>query len=157
MARLYDIVREIEDFEYEIDEDTGEILNLDDLDQLVMDRDVKIENLCLWVKNLESDAEAYKKEASNFQQKARSATNKAQSLRKYIQYILNGSKFKSDKVSVSYRKSEAVHCVDVTLVDDDYLNYKEPELNKSKVKSALKQGIEVRGCSLIERQNMQLK
>ena len=62
MAKLYEIMNEIENFDFEIDEETGEILNFDALDRLQVARDVKIENLCLWVKNLKSDAEAYKAE-----------------------------------------------------------------------------------------------
>lgn len=47
MGRLYDLVREIEDFEFEIDEETGEILNAEDLDKLELEKNEKIEQLCL--------------------------------------------------------------------------------------------------------------
>ena len=66
MGRLYDLVREIEDFEFEIDEETGEILNANDLDNLELEKNEKIEQLCLWIKNLKSDAAAYKAEKDSF-------------------------------------------------------------------------------------------
>ena len=45
----------------------------------------------------------------------------------------------------------------MSLVDDDYLRFKEPELDKTKIKKALKDGVKVGGCMLVERQNMNIK
>lgn len=157
MAKLYDLVREIEDFEFEVDEETGEILNAEDLDNLELEKNEKIEQLCLWIKNLKSDAAAYKAEKDSFAKKQKAAENEAESIKNYIAYILAGEKFKTDRVTVSYRKSEQVECLDMSLVDDDYLRFKEPELDKTKIKKALKDGIKVGGCMLVERQNMNIK
>ena len=157
MAKLYDLVREIEDFEFEVDEETGEILNAEDLDNLELEKNEKIEQLCLWIKNLKSDAAAYKAEKDSFAKKQKAAENKAESIKNYIAYILAGEKFKTDRVTVSYRKSAQVECLDMSLVDDDYLRFKEPELDKTKIKKALKDGVKVGGCMLVERQNMQIK
>ena len=157
MGRLYDLVREIEDFEFEIDEETGEILNANDLDNLELEKNEKIEQLCLYIKNLKSDAAAYKAEKDSFAKKQKAAENKAESIKNYIAYILAGENFKTDRVTVSYRRSEQVECPDMSLVDDDYLRFKEPELDKTKIKKALKDGIKVGGCMLVERQNMNIK
>lgn len=157
MAKLYDLVREIEDFEFEVDEETGEILNAEDLDNLELEKNEKIEQLCLWIKNLKSDAAAYKAEKDSFAKKQKAAENEAESIKNYIAYILAGEKFKTDRVTVSYRRSEQVECLDMSLVDDDYLRFKEPELDKTKIKKALKDGVKVGGCMLVERQNMQIK
>lgn len=157
MAKLYDLVREIEDFEFEVDEETGEILNAEDLDNLELEKNEKIEQLCLWIKNLKSDAAAYKAEKDSFAKKQKAAENEAESIKNYIAYILAGEKFKTDRVTVSYRRSEQVECLDMSLVDDDYLRFKEPELDKTKIKKALKEGVKVGGCMLVEKQNMQIK
>lgn len=157
MGKLYDLVREIEDFEFEVDEETGEILNAEDLDNLELEKNEKIEQLCLWIKNLKSDASAYKAEKDSFAKKQKAAENKAESIKNYIASILAGDKFKTDRVTVSYRKSEQVECLDMSLVDDDYLRFKEPELDKTKIKKALKDGVKVGGCMLVEKQNMQIK
>ena len=157
MATLYGIVKEIENFEFQIDEETGEILNFDELDKLELAKEVKIENICLFIKNLQADAVAYKTEKDSFEKKRKEAENKAERLKKYIEYILAGEKFKTNRISVSYRKSEQVECPDLLEVDVDYLRYKEPELDKTKVKEAIKNGIEVKGCQLVERQNIQVR
>lgn len=157
MANLYELSNEIANFEFEIDEETGEILNADMLDEIQLERDTKIEQLCLWIKNLKADAAAYKAEKDSFARKQKAAENKAESIKNYIQSALAGEKFKTNRVTISYRKSEQVECQDITLVDKDYLRFKDPELDKAKVKAALKNGTEVAGCQLIEKQNMQIR
>ena len=140
-----------------IDMETGEIIDSEALDRLTLEREAKIENVALWYKNLLADAEAYKAEKNSFKAKEDAAKKKAESLMNYLAYALNGEKFKTTRVDIGYRKSTVVECQDVTQVDDDYLRYKEPELDKSKVKKAIKEGIEVKGCALVENQNMQIK
>ena len=54
MATLYEINEKLLNFEFEIDEETGEILNAGELDNLELARDEKIENLCLYIKKSES-------------------------------------------------------------------------------------------------------
>lgn len=157
MATLYELSSELANFELEIDEETGEVLNADKLEGIEMERNAKIENICLWIKNLKSDAAAYKAEKDSFEKKRKAAENKAEALKKYVQFVLAGEKFKTGKVSVSYRKSEQVECADVFKVPDDYLRYKDPELDKTKAKEALKAGIEIEGCKLVEKQNMQIR
>lgn len=157
MAKLYEIINEIENFDFEIDEETGEILNFDALDQLQVARDVKIENLCLWVKNLKSDAEAYKAEKESFAKKQKLAENRATSLHNFIQTVLNGEKFKTDRVTVSYRKSEAIELEDKICVPDKYFVPQEPKLDKTGLKKAIKAGEEFGGVHLVERQNMSIK
>ena len=71
MANLYELERALQEFELEIDEETGEILNMEDMDALQMERDIKVENIALWIKNLLSDAEAYKREKESFYAKER--------------------------------------------------------------------------------------
>lgn len=157
MATLYELVKEIENFELQIDEETGELLNIDELDALELEKDTKVENICLLIKNLRSDAEAYKNEKEIFEQKRKQAENKADRLTAYVQYILAGDKFKSSKVSVFYRKSKQVECADMLMVDPDYLRYAEPELDKKKITDAIKAGVEVKGCQLVEKQNIQIR
>lgn len=157
MATLYELTAELANFELEVDEETGEVLNADELDNLQMARDEKIEGICLWIKNLKADAAAYKAEKDSFAKKQKTAENKIKSLSDYVQGALAGEKFKTTRVSVSYRSSTQVECTDFSLVEKDYLRFKDPELDKTKIKDDLKNGIEVKGCTLVERQNMQIR
>ena len=158
MAKLYELIREIEDFEFQIDEETGEILNFEELEALELEKDTKVENICLWIKNLQSDAEAYKKEEEVFRNKRQVAEKKADKLKGYIEYILAGNKFKTSKVTVSYRSSKQVRIESVDHVPAEYLRIKQTvEPNKTAIKKAIESGTEVKGCSLVERQNMSIK
>lgn len=140
-----------------VDPETGEILDLEWLNQLQMDRNRKIENILLWIKNLESDAEQIKAEEKALADRRKAAEKKAESLRGYISDVLQGETFSSPKVAVTWRKSEAVIVDDVEMMEelsDDYLIYDDPKPNKSKIKAALKDGVLIPGCHLEKRNNM---
>lgn len=152
------------DIEYEImncvDPETGEIIDEKRLDALQMEREKKIENILLWIKNLKSEAEAIKAEEKALADRRKVDERKAESLTEYVKNVLDGRKFQTARVAVSYRKSEAVVVDDMELmleVCDDYLKYKDPEPDKVKIKAALKDGLVVPGCHLEERQNMTIK
>ena len=157
---LYELSQAMENFDLEIDEETGEILNADDLDQLVIEHDVKLINCVYYYKNMMAEAEALKAEKQKLANRQRTAEKKAEWIKWYIARDLDGQKFepKSDvSVRVGWRKSESVECADVYRVPDEYLRYKEPELDKAKVKKALKAGETVDGCELVSKMNIQIK
>lgn len=156
MAKLYEIINEIENFDFDIDEETGEILNAADLEGLELERDVKIENICLWIKNLKADAEAYKNEKLSFADKQRRAEAKAESLKKYMAYVLDGQKFKTDRVQVSWRKSEAVEVDDVLKLPAE-LKRISVEADKKALKDRLKAGEDFEGVRLVEKNNITIK
>lgn len=156
---LYEIEQEIMSC---VDMESGEVIDFEKLDALTMERDQKIENIALWVKNLEADAKAYKEEKDNFAQKQKSAENKAKSLKEYLSRFLDGTAYKSTKVNVSFRTSKAVDVFDIsalmTMDDcDNYLKYKEPEPDKTAIKNAIASGVNVPGCQIVENQNIQIK
>ena len=154
---LYEINEKLRDFEFEIDEETGEIMNEDELDALEMSRTEKMRNICMLIKNYRAEAAVLKAEADAFTRRYKHAKNEAESLANYLQRELRGESFKCTEAVVSYRKSEAVECDDVSLVPADFLKYKEPEIDKAGIKAAIKNGVEIRGCRLVERQNIQIK
>ena len=139
------------------DSETGEILDEQRLDKLMMDRNDKIEGIALYIKNLKSDAAAIKTEKDALAQRQKAAENKAESLSKYLESALSGETFKTARVAVTYRKSEQVVIADGTQLDDQYLRYKAPEPDKTAIKEAIKSGIEIDGVSLETRMNMQIK
>ena len=156
---LYEIENEIMSC---VDMESGEIIDCEKLDELVMDRDQKIENIALWVKNLEADAKAYKEEKDSFAQKQKVAENKAKSLKDYLSRFLDGAAYKSTKVNVGFRRSESVDVFSIdTLMKydncDSYLKYKEPEPDKTAIKNAIKEGKNIPGCILVEKLNIQIK
>lgn len=157
---LYELSEAMRNFDLIIDEDTGEILNADELDLLQMEHDEKLKN-CVWFyKNIKAEADALKAEKQKLADRQKTAERKAEWMKRYIANDLGGKDFKPEDdvtVRVSWRKSKQVDCEDVYKVPDDYLRYKEPELDKKKVTDALKSGEVVPGCTLVEKQNIQIK
>lgn len=154
MANLYEINNSILEC---VDTETGEIIDEERLTNLMMAFDEKVENIGCWIKNLLSDAKAIKEEIDNLTARKRAYENKAESLKQYLFNALVGEKFKTSKLSISYRKSESVEVRDISAVSEEFLKYAEPAVDKAAVKAAIKAGREIDGCVLVEKQNLQIK
>ena len=155
MANLYEINQEILSC---IDLETGEIIDTEKFDSLQIERNEKLENIALWYKNLLSDAHAFKAEKDAFAMKQKAAESKAESLKKYLDTSLNGIKFKTLKVDVSYRKSTSVEVVDETKIPDEYLRTVTTITpDKTELAKLLKAGESVEGVQLKETNNIQIK
>lgn len=142
-----------------VDTESGEIIDLEAIAALEMERDKKIENLGCWYKNLLADAEALKAQKNAFAEREKAAKAKAESLKGFLGRYLNGKKFETAKVAMSFRKSEAVEFDAKCICDvpEEFLKFKDPELDKVAVKKAIKAGESVPGCELVARQNLQIK
>ncbi len=140
-----------------VDVETGEIFDIDKFEELSLTREAKIENICLWIKNLKAEADALKAEKDSFAKRQKAAENKMESLKKYISDYLEGTAFESTKVKVSFRKSESLEVTDISKIPDEYLKYKEPDVDKTAIKAAIKQGKMFEGLILVENQNIQIK
>ena len=144
-----------------IDEETGEVLDYERFVELNLARDEKIENIGLWIKDLKAEASALKAEKDALAKRQKTAENKVESLTRYLQMMLEGEKFKTPRLSVSYRTSKAVE-VDNEFLSwamangEQYLRYKEPEVDKTAVKEALEKG-EVPHAALVERVSVTIK
>lgn len=157
---LYELTESMRNFELQIDEETGEITNSEDLETLSIEYNEKIKNCVRYYKNMKAEAEALKAEKLKLANRQKSAERKAEWIKAYIDLNLDGKPFKPEDdatINVSYRKSVTVECNNVFDVPDEYLKYKEPELDKAKVKKAINAGETVKGCSLVEHQNIQIK
>lgn len=138
-----------------VDEETGEILDKEAFDSLVMARDTKIENIGLWIKNENAMAEALEKEIKNLTARKKTAENRVKGLKNYLLYSLQGEKFSTSKVKISYTSSTATKFEnESTFIEwakekrPDLLRVKEPEIAKNEVKAALNAGEELPGASL---------
>lgn len=151
---LYDIENAILDC---VDLESGAIIDCERLSELQMERDAKIQNIALWIKNLEAEAEAYKKEKDSFDKKKSTAENKAKSLKEYLSSFLAEQPFKSTKVNISFRASESVDITDISKIPEQFLKVAEPTADKTEIKKVLKAGGTVEGAKLTTKQNIQIK
>jgi len=142
-----------------VDSETGEILDADYLNGLEMARDEKIENIAKWIKNLDSDIEALKKQKEIFESRKKQAERKRDSLKQYLSAFLNGQKWDAEdkSVAVSFRKSESVDIMDVEKIPVDFLIMQEPKVDRMLLKKALKSGDMINGARLVVNSNIQIK
>ena len=151
---------EIEDAILEcVDTETGDIVDIERLEALELERDTKISNIACWIKDLKAEAEAIKTEKQALDKRQRVAENKAEQLKNYLQGYLNGAKFKDSRCSISYRSSKS------TVIDEDIdldilpeqLKIVKVEPNKKAIKEALECGLDIEGCHLVEKSNIQIR
>ena len=157
---LYEINNEIYSLVKDaVDPETGEINEelYGRLEAMQAARDEKLENIGLLIKNLTAEAKACKEEAKAFSDRAKSCEGRAEWLKGYMDQVLQGQAFKTDRLQVSYRKSQVVEIDSGTLLDEEYLRFKDPEPDKVKIKEALKAGEVIDGCRLVDKLNMSIK
>jgi hypothetical protein len=150
-----------------LDLETGEVIDTEMLDALRMERTAKLESIALWIKNLESDVEAYKAEMESFAARRKAAERKIESLKDYLSNALGGEKFSTTKCAVSFRRSEKVEILNedhfrswaVKNHRPDLLTIAEPKISLTAVKNALKDGelLYGSGAELVQRNNIQIK
>lgn len=156
MANLYEIDQAILGC---VDMETGEVIDPELLDSLMMERNAKIEGVALWVKNLRSDAAAYEAQEAAFAERKKKANAKAESLEKWLAGACGGEKFSTATCEVSFRKSEAVEVLDKSKIPADFLRTKTTtttEPDKTAIKKAIKDGKTVEGCALVAKLNTKI-
>lgn len=161
---LYEINEKLTNMvENSIDLETGEILFTDeDIEALQMERDEKIENIVLYIKNQDAFGKALREEEKVLAARRKTIENRVERLKEYLTRQLAGEKFATTKCAISFRKSVSPEFDEDFIgwakdFGEQYLRYKEPEVNKTEVGKALKQGIEVPHARLEEHLNIQIK
>lgn len=140
-----------------IDEETGEILDEEKLNTLIMERNRKLEGVALWIKNLESDAAAIKTERNALDKRMKSAENRAKSLREWLKKALKYQPFETARVRVSFRKSESTE-IDESVLDKKWCRENVTYIpDKTAIKTAIKAGQTIAGARLVVNQNIQIK
>lgn len=169
MNTLYELdakIAELLDTGFEmscIDAETGEIDETQlaaYLEQLQLDRKTKIDNIAVYVKNLEAEAVAIRAEEKRLKERREAKERKAERLKNYIKtsMLLQGeTKFESARVSMALRNSKAVVVDESKLESVYFINKLVQSVDKKAIKAALEAGILVEGAMLEERKNLQIK
>lgn len=163
MASLYEIKNEYLNVlnNIEFDEETGEILNLEELEEMESAFDEKTEAVALYIKEQVALAEAIKAEEKSLYERRKRMENKSERLKTYLAESLvevGRDKFETPKCKLSFRKSTSVEIPDESLIPKEYL--KETityNPDKTLIKEDIKNGVIVEGASLVEKRNLQIK
>ena len=148
MRSLYDIDQEILDC---VDAESGEILDVEKLDALQMEREKKLEGVALWVKDMKAEADAVKAEADKLTARRKALENRIESAKEWLLRALDGGKLKTPRCNVYQTHSQKVVIDDEKAMIDmlmtspfgeKFLRMKDPEIDKNALKDSMKQGYE---------------
>lgn len=155
MPSLYEIDQQIMSC---VDMDTGEIIDMDKLSELQIERETKLESVALWIKNLKAEEAALKAEKDAFAEREKQTKAKREKLSEWLTGALNGEKMSTSKVAISFRKSESVKITDIDSIPMNYIVETITESpDKVAIKAALKNGLDVPGCELELKNNISIK
>ena len=163
---LYEIdgnIRNILDSLYDSMDETGEIPDGDfeALEALNEARNVKIDNIACYIKELTARGKARKEQSDALKKLAESDIKKAERLKEYLSRSIleSGSKtFDSERTHISFRKSESASIPDETVIPKKWMVKKvEFKPDKKAILAFLKGGGKVKGATLETKQNIQIK
>ena len=165
MRPLYDIDQDILDC---LDMETGEIIDVEKLSSLQIERDRKLEGVALWIKDMKAEAAAVKEEADKLTARKKALENKMESLKAWLLIALDGGKLKTPRCNVYQTHSQRVAIVGEekdliawlernTEDPREYIRYKDPELRKDEIKKALKNGKEIEYAKLEDTESVVIK
>lgn len=157
---VFEIDREMQQLlEGRVDEETGEVFfdeNINErLEELMLNRESKIENCALAYKQYMAEIAGLKAEkkflVDPIDKRIKHLEASAKKAQGFLEYVLQGQPFKTDKCSIGYSKAES------TEYDDDFIAWalkhkkqypdmltpQEPKVNKTAVKKYIKEGANI--------------
>lgn len=119
-------------------------------DTVTEELDIKLENCCKYIKNQEAVIAGLKEEEKRISQKRKAKENAIERLKQLMKETLDAAGEKKREVgtfSVSVQANPKSVVLDVPLSDipSDYLKFKEPELDKKKLKEEIESGVAPEG------------
>ena len=145
----------------EIDEETGEVLNFESIEEAQAEFGEKVENIALYIKNTAALSVAIKSEQDALNKRRKTLENKEARLSEYLlsqMQSVGQSKFETERVKIAIRPSESVKIIDETQLPAEYIREKTTiEPNKAEIKKAIKNGETVTGATLEQKYNVNIK
>lgn len=122
--------------------------------------EVKAENYAGLIKNLESEAEAYKKEIERMTKIKKALENRAKFLKKNLEETmidLDKKKFKTKLFSFNIQKNTPViKILDKNKIPEEFIEY-EKIIKKNDLKKAIKEGLETDSAILVESESLRIR
>ena len=165
--KLYELTADYLAFLEAIDNDEiPEEAIADTLEAITGEIEIKADSIACITKSLDAEIAAIKAEEANLAQRRKSKEKALEKVKKYLSDSLlfaGINKIETARNKITFRKSEVCEIVDDVFVAwaqknrDDLLKYSAPTADKTAIKKALKDGAEIVGAQLIEKQNIQIK
>lgn len=164
---LYEIDAEIERlYQAAVDPETGEVdtTAFEWLDRLAGERNAKVENVALWYKNTAAESKAIEDEIKALSSRKSVLDNKLEWQKKYLIHALDGQRFETPKVAVSFKRSQTVDIPDIKAFCMAYADRRdivtsrvEQKPDKLAIKKLMLAGEKFNGATLKDNINPQIK
>lgn len=143
----------------DVDPETGEILNADNLHAVEAEASDKVEATALYLRELDAEAKAAKDEADRMIARVKSMQKRSDYLKSMLLDALHATgKVKTARVTVSIRTTQAVEVSEGANLPEAYTTVKTTvSPNKIAIKQALLDGVEVSGCHLEARESVSIR
>lgn len=165
MASLYEIDRDIQAFidgVFAMADENGEVdIDMDILEDLKEQRQTKLENIALYIKNLASEASAIKEEENSLSERRKRLERKCERLKGILvrSMMENGEKeLSSARYCAKIRDSKATEIYDESILPSDYIVGKTTYApDKKLIKETIESGKEVAGARIVINHNLKLE
>lgn len=143
----------------DVDPETGEILNADNLHAVEAEASDKVEATALYLRELDAEAKAAKDEADRMIARVKSMQKRSDYIKSMLLDALHATgKVKTARVTVSIRTTQAVAVDEGANLPEAYTTVKTTvSPNKIAIKQALLDGVEVPGCHLEARESVSIR
>lgn len=154
LYELKDMYLNLMDLDLEGEELVKALKNIDD------EIEVKAENYAGLIKNLEAEAEAYKKEIDRMADRKRALENRVKFLKKNLEETmidLDKRKFKTNLFSFNIqRNAPGIKILDEDKIPEEFIEY-EKKIKKNDLKKAIKEGLETEAAILVESESLRIR
>lgn len=138
--------------EYEVNEETGEVTDNTELlkvlaSGLEVELSDKAEAIIYTAKEFKASEALLGEEIKRLQERKKMMQRKQDQLKDLLDYLLGGKKIKTEKFTVYYGKSESLDIVQEDKVPSEFISFT-PKVDKTALKKAVKDGLEIEGINL---------
>ncbi len=151
MARLHEIVKEIDQIMLLVDED-GVLLPEAEVrfDELMVDKEIKFENIAHLIENYDSDALQFKAAEAKMKLKKKMCENASERLNAYLKFCMERTqqtKYEAGMYKFRIQEFQSIDVPDPTKLPKAFQKIT-IEAKKNEIKEAMKLGKKVKGASV---------
>ena len=157
MANIYELTQDyLRLLEMAEDPELDPEMIADTFEGIEGELEIKAENYAKVMKNLEGDIAALKAEEERLAKKRKAIENNIKRMKGTLQEAMEltgKTKFKTDLFSFGIQKnapSVVIDAADIRDIPEDYLKFKEPEVDKTAIKNAINAGVDFEGLAHLE-------
>jgi uncharacterized small protein (DUF1192 family) len=165
MANLYEITQDyLQILSMMEDPELDHQILADTMEAVEGELEIKAENYAKVMKNLEADVAGIKAEIDRLSERKKTIENNIKNMKSALQMAMETTgktKFKTELFSFNIQKNAPTVVIDASdpnNIPPDFLKFKEPEVDKTAIKAAIQNGMDLTGVAHLEqRESLRIK